>query len=273
MDEATKARDPKNPSQPSDPTGSDNSPKPRRRGRGSELLAGILDEVQNDAAREESRLQSSLAKKREDARALAEQEAETRRRKSAESLAAEAERQRRAEATRTEVFRTLVTPEVQVEEPVGPQISGDYAKAVAPRTAEMSADHRKVPKKQKIVPIVLIALVFVVVVAAGGVLAITLTAPKMDIQQYPKVAVSFVTVNPPSTQLTFAMIPEPEPVLPDPLLDTAAQTETAQNTRDRDRNRDRDRDRDRDQEPTNSSSNQTLDIDLDGSSVFDRGSE
>ena len=272
MDEATKPHNRKNPQQAFGPGGEKNQPAPRKRQKGAELLAGILDEVQNDAAREENRLQASLAKKREEQRLQVEQNAEDRRRKGAESLAAEAERQRRAKAIRTDIFRTITAPKLESAEQPAAAISGDYAKTVAPRTAEMSADHRKVPRKQKILPVILIGLIFLVVAGVGGFLVITLTAPTMNVQQYPKVAVSLVTVNPPSTQLTFAMIPEPEPEPIDPALDTAEQAETAHNTRNRDRNRDRDRNQDNDQPPDNGS-RPTLDIDLDGSSVFDRGSE
>lgn len=274
MNEGTKRQDRKNPQQPSGPGDGKSSSAPRRSQKSTELLAGILDEVQYDATREENRLQASLAKKREEERLRVEQDAENRRRKGAEALAAEAERQRRAEAVRTDIYRTMTAPTMEAVKEPAPQVSGDYASTVAPRKLEMSADHRKVPKKQKILPIVLLGLVFLIVAGVGGFLIITLTAPTLDAQQYPKVAVNLVTVNPPSTQLTFAMIPEPEPVV-DPALEQAEQTETAQNTRDRNRNRDRDRDRNRDDDPqqTNGTNRPTLDIDLDGSSVFDRGSE
>ena len=273
MDEPTKRQDDKNPQGPSGPGGDRNGSTPRKRPKSTELLAGILDEVQNDAAQEENRLQASLAKKREEQRLREEQEAEARRRKGAEALAAEAERQARAEAIRTDIFRTMTAPKMEAVREPTPAVSGDYANTVAPRTLEMSADHRKIPKKQKVLPIVLLGLVFLVVAGVGGFLVITLTAPTLDAQQYPKVAVNLVTVNPPSTQLTFAMIPEPEPIV-DPTLEQTEQTETAQNTRNRDRDRDRNRDRDRDDDqPENGTNRPTLDIDLDGSSVFDRGSE
>lgn len=245
-----------------------------------DLLSGILSETQTEAAHEEQQLEQTLAKRADVQQHRQEVEAERRKREAEEALAAERDRQDRARARRAAVLQTM--DELEAEQSAGtltpsaqlPAVQGgplDYATAVR---SSASYAHPAVAAKRPVWVLPATIALAILLVGGGIVATLVLTSgPSLDPNSYPKSAMA-VSATARNSLVTIGLrwVPTPEPP-PSLAADETEAGEEATASRSRSRSRDRDRDRDRDSDTDSSSSSAPLDIEIDGSGIFDRGSE
>jgi hypothetical protein len=250
-----------------------------------DLLGGILSETQDEANAEEKRLQAEL-QARLDADRRAKEDEQVRKRRAVEAaLAEEQERQAAAAALRDRVQQVVEELEHEAESgslrSAEHEVSGlrpvDFATA-----RSHSYSHTAVPERRPIW--LLAAMVATVVLLLGGGAAtafVLMSGPSLDPNSYPKSSLHLEGVsNNGSVVVALNHVPRPEPertVIAVPETTEQAPQATATNGRNRERERERARERERERQLQNQGTTPTqtgpLNISLDGSGIFDRGSE